>query len=163
MTKHIVLAFGTSLGSMKKNLIDAKEFIKSITEAPVLNSSIWETAPVGRAKNIFFNAAIATSFSGSADDLINLIKNYERNYGRDMSAPMWSDRLIDIDIITFGTHYSITSDLEIPHPHYKNRLFVLNPLQEIYPNWVDPISGEHIDELIFKAAPLYLSKKSTKW
>ena len=163
MTKHIVLALGTSLGDKKKNLIDAKKFIESITHPPLLKSSIWETDPVGVAKNVFFNAVISTSFLGSAEDLIKLIKDFERDYGRDLSAPKWSDRLIDIDIITYGTQYSITSNLEIPHPQYKNRLFVLNPLHEIYPNWIDPISGEHIDELIFKAAPLYLSKKSLKW
>ncbi|HAC14398.1 MAG TPA: 2-amino-4-hydroxy-6-hydroxymethyldihydropteridine diphosphokinase [Bacteroidetes bacterium] len=163
MTNHIVLALGTSLGDRKKNLIDASKFIESITQPILLKSSIWETDPVGAAKNIFFNSVVSASYSGTADELITSIKDFELEYGRDMSAPKWSDRLIDIDIITFGQKYSIGSNLEIPHPQYKNRLFVLKPLQEIFPNWMDPLSGDHIDELIFKAAPLHLSKKSLKW
>lgn len=163
MTKHIVLALGTSIGDKRKNLTAALEHVESVSKSPVTKSSIWETDPVGVAKHTFFNAVVFATYDGSADQLLSSVKDFEQEYGRDMEAPRWSDRLIDIDIISFGNQYTLTPKLEIPHPEYKNRLFVLKPLQEISPNWIDPVSGEHIDDLIFKAAPLHLSKKFAKW
>ena len=159
----VILALGSSSGEKLSNLSLAKEFIISLSTGEVRCSSIWETEPIGLAENLFFNAVMAIDTDILPDDLLQSIKQYEESVGRDLTAPRWSDRIIDIDIIDYDHHMYVSADLDIPHPSYKNRRFVLNPMQEIFPEWTDPISGCHIDELIFKAPPIQLSKMSVKW
>jgi 2-amino-4-hydroxy-6-hydroxymethyldihydropteridine diphosphokinase len=159
----VILALGSSTGKKLKNLSLAKDFLFELSEGGFRNSSIWETEPVGLAMNTFYNAVIELHSDLSPDELLTRIKEYEELAGRDLTAPRWSDRIIDIDIIDFNGQIHVSANLEIPHPEYKNRRFVLNPLSELYPNWTDALTGCHIDELIFKAPPIQLSKMSVKW
>lgn len=159
----VILALGSSSGNKLSNLSLAKIFLESLTTVELKFSSIWETEPIGIANNQFYNATIILGTELSPGQLLQKIKHYEASAGRDMSAPRWSDRVIDIDIIDFNKHIFVSESLEIPHKEYKYRRFVLCPLQELSPEWTDPISGCHIDELIFKAPPIQLSKMSVKW
>jgi 2-amino-4-hydroxy-6-hydroxymethyldihydropteridine diphosphokinase len=159
----VILALGTSSGNKLANLSLAKEFLRSLSTKEFTFSSIWETEPVGLAENLFYNAVLLMETDLSPDQLLQNIKQYEASAGRDLSAPRWSDRIIDIDIIDFNKLMHVSENLEIPHREYLNRRFVLCPLQELFPEWTDPLSGCHIDELIFKAPPIQLSKMSVKW
>lgn len=160
---QVILAIGSSSDDRLKNLKLARSFISGLSLTPVRHSSIWQSEPVGPAKNEFYNAIVTCTYDRSPEHLLDVIKNYEEDSGRDLGAPRWSDRIIDIDIIDFGGKLHISSELEIPHQSYRDRLFVLHPLKELFPNYVCPTTGEHIDNLIFKAPPLQLSKKSVKW
>lgn len=159
----VILALGSSSGNKLSNLSLAKAFLSSLATKDLKSSSIWETEPIGIAKNQFYNAVILLVTELSPGQLLQKIKRYEASAGRDLSAPRWSDRVIDIDIIDFNKYMFVSESLETPHKEYKNRRFVLCPLQELSPEWTDPISGCHIDELIFKAPPIQLSKMSVKW
>lgn len=163
MGKRVILALGSSMGDKAQQLSDAKRFLSEFSSSEVRYSSIWETEPVGIAQNQFYNAVVEITFSGSPAELFRLIKQYERDSGRDQYAAKWDDRPIDIDIIDFGGIYYLDAYLEIPHPRYKERLFVLSPLLDIEPFWIDSTSGDHIDELIKKAQPIRLSKIMAKW
>ncbi len=163
MVKRVILALGSSLGDKIKFLSDARDFLACLSTKEIRFSSIWETEPVGIAQNQFFNAVVEISFEGTPDELLKLIKKFELDAGRDQNSVRWADRPIDIDIIDFGNRYYLDADLEIPHPRYKERLFVLSPLQDLEPFWIDPISGDHIDEMIKKAPLIRLSKITAKW
>lgn len=159
-----IIALGTSLGNKKKNLSEAASFLRSLAaDNSLKQSSIWETDPVGPSEKTFFNAVIAMECDLPPNELLLALKAYETESGRDQSAPRWSDRIIDLDIIARGNNLFIGPELEIPHPLYTKRRFVLCPLQEIMPGWTDPLTGAHIDDLILKADPLRLSKTSLKW
>lgn len=162
-SNRVILSLGSSSDDRLKNLKQARDFISGLSLTPVQYSSIWQSEPVGPAKNEFYNAIVSGTFELSPDQLLTTIKIFEEESGRDMSAVRWSDRVIDIDIIDFGRRLYISEDLEIPHRSFRDRLFVLKPLQELFPNFICPTSGDHIDNLIFKAPPLQLSKKSVKW
>lgn len=159
----VLIALGSSIGNKEQNLKNAQKFLDTISDGALKCSSIWETDPVGPSKNTFFNAVIALNYALTPAELIVKLKQHEENAGRDLHAERWSDRVIDLDIIAFGNKVYNDADLEIPHKLYKTRLFVLEPLREIFPNWIDPESGDHIVEIIQRAAPLRLSKTSVKW
>lgn len=163
MGKRVILALGSSMGKKAQRLSDAKEFLSQLSSSVIRYSSIWETEPVGIARNQFYNAVVEIYYEGTPRDLLKLIKQYEIDAGRDQNSERWTDRPIDIDIIDFGSSFYLDADLEIPHPRYKERLFVLSPLQDLEPSWMDTISGDHIDDLIKKAPPLRLSKIRAKW
>jgi 2-amino-4-hydroxy-6-hydroxymethyldihydropteridine diphosphokinase len=163
MSKKVILALGSSLGDKSSFLSDAKHYLIGLSKEDIRVSSIWETEPVGIARNQFYNAVVEISFDGSPDKLLELLKKFESDAGRDHDAPRWTDRPIDIDIIDFDRKLFLGSDLEVPHPRYHERLFVLLPLQEIAPSWVDISSGDHIDDMIKKASPIRLSKITAKW
>ncbi|MCC5926492.1 MAG: 2-amino-4-hydroxy-6-hydroxymethyldihydropteridine diphosphokinase [Bacteroidetes bacterium] len=159
----IYIALGTSLADKAANLREAASFLESISEHKPVYSSIWETEPVGPSQHVFYNAVIGLRCDRTPSALLGLLKEYEEQAGRDLSAPRWSDRIIDLDIIGYNRTVYMDADLEIPHPRYKDRLFVLEPLREIAPDWTDPESGEHIDDLILRAVPLALSKSTVMW
>jgi len=163
MSNRVILALGSSMGKKAQKLSEAKDFLGKLSSSEVRFSSVWETEPVGIARNQFYNAIVQISYSGTPAELLKLIKQYEIEAGREQNSERWADRPIDIDIIDFGGCYYLDADLEIPHPLYKERLFVLSPLQDLEPNWMDSVSGDHIDDMIKKAPSLRLSKITAKW
>lgn len=159
----IIIALGTSLGDKAANLREAASFLESIAEGGIQRSSIWETEPVGPSENLFYNAVVALRSELTPQALLHLLKEYEERAGRDLSAARWSDRVIDLDIIGYNGTVYVDADLEIPHPRYHDRLFVLEPLREVVPDWRDPETGNDLEALILRAAPLSLSKSAVKW
>lgn len=161
--QSVVIALGSSLNDKHTYLKDALRFLETILGDDLKKSSIWETDPVGPSKNTFFNAVVVGETTLKPWELLDALKSHESETGRDTTAARWSDREIDLDIIAYGSTIYVGADLEIPHPRYIDRLFVLEPLREIAPNWLDLESGEHIENLIVRATPLRLSKTSLKW
>jgi len=141
-----------SLGS---NKVDRKAFIARalvlLQESGVeviRSSSFYRTAPWGnKDQDWFLNIAIKANTNLSPFELLRLCKAVEVKAGRTASEK-WGPREIDIDILYFNDLQMQSEELEIPHPFLYNRLFVLLPLKEIAPDWVDPINDIPIDELI---------------
>ncbi len=163
MVKRVVLALGSSMGNKLKRLSEARDFLTGLSSSDIRCSSIWETEPVGIAQNQFYNTVVQIHYDGAQADLLKLIKQHELHAGRDQHSPRWADRPIDIDIIDFGGTFYLDADLEIPHPAYKNRLFVLYPLQDLEPSWMDSVTGDHIEDMIKIAPRMRLSKIKAKW
>lgn len=163
MSETVIVALGTNLGDRHKNLINAKKFLSGLALSPLHCSSIYETEPIGPSQHYYLNAVIQLETKWSASQLINLFKNYERAQGRDMKAPRWSDRIIDLDIIAYGQNVFSSGILRIPHPEYPKRRFVLLPLEEINSNWTDPVSGRTIEEMITAAQDMFIRKTDLQW
>lgn len=134
-----------------------------MSSAPLSCSSIYETEPVGPSTHFYLNAVVKLQTDLSPDILLARFKRYESQCGRDMNAPRWSDRIIDLDIIAYGRRIISTPTLTIPHPEYPNRLFVLRPLQDIAPEWKDPQSGKNINEMIIQAPQITIEKSKWHW
>jgi 2-amino-4-hydroxy-6-hydroxymethyldihydropteridine diphosphokinase len=164
--EKVILALGSSSGDRLKHLREAESFCRTHMAAgtsALLRSAIYESEPLGSAKNAFLNACLSLESTLSPDEILMLIKEHEQSAGRDPEAPRWSDRPIDIDIIGYGQRTSHTSQLEIPHPEYSKRLFVLLPMQDVCPGWTDPVSGLSLAVLIESAPVLRVYNSGLKW
>ncbi len=159
-----VIALGSNLGDRQAHLARALSFLSMLGTTHPLASSIYETEPVGDAStHPYFNAVCEVETELDAMSLLEALKAYERDYGRDPASPRWSNRTIDLDIIDYDRQVISRQRLHVPHPEYHMRLFVLVPLQEILPGWRDVRTGEPVDALITASPKIEVSKTSLKW
>jgi 2-amino-4-hydroxy-6-hydroxymethyldihydropteridine diphosphokinase len=117
-----------------------------------LRQSSWcDTAPVGVGEQPrFLNGVVVGETTLSARALLDRLLAIEREHGRERpfeGAP----RTLDLDLILFGSERLKEAGLEVPHPRFRERLFVLEPLAELEPGWVDPVSGEAVSVLLQRA------------
>ncbi|MEX0778656.1 MAG: 2-amino-4-hydroxy-6-hydroxymethyldihydropteridine diphosphokinase [Balneolales bacterium] len=160
---EIIIALGSNLGDRHKHMSNAKAHLKSISRDKFISSALYETEPVGPATYYFLNAVVRMDSDLSPQDLLKDLKAFEEIEGRTQDAPKWSARLLDLDIIAYGDIQIQSGRLKLPHPEYHKRLFVLEPLAEIYPDWVDPKLNVGIDEMLKVAPKIEVSKTSLNW
>jgi 2-amino-4-hydroxy-6-hydroxymethyldihydropteridine diphosphokinase len=144
-TTTVYLSLGSNLGNRQANLDQA---LKLMTERMRLGkvSSIYDTEPVGMTNQPrFLNLACEVITHLSPEGLLALLKGIESKMGR--YSRTGEPRIIDIDIVLFGTLVINTPDLIIPHPRMHERAFVLIPLAEIAPDFVHPVLKKTIKEL----------------
>jgi 2-amino-4-hydroxy-6-hydroxymethyldihydropteridine diphosphokinase len=111
-------------------------------------SPIYETEPEGYAdQGRFLNAVAEGETALTPQEILNVISSIERKLKRPRTIPN-GPRTIDIDIIFYGNSVIRTEHLEIPHPRFRERGFVLRPLADLVPDWIDPITGETVRALL---------------
>lgn len=115
-------------------------------------SSLYSTEPVGyREQPRFVNAVLALETELSAQALLDALMRIEREFGRDrVNAVPNGPRTLDLDILLFGDCAINEPGLHLPHPRLTERAFVLEPLNEIAPEAVEPRSGRTIAEMLRK-------------
>jgi 2-amino-4-hydroxy-6-hydroxymethyldihydropteridine diphosphokinase len=123
------------------------ESIQAIKQAPVYRSK----AAGYSDQPDFLNTAIRGETALSPEELFEFIKQVEQRVGR-QERFRWGPREIDIDIIFYGDQTIATKELTIPHPRFAERDFVLQPIADLRPGLVDPLSGKTVQELL-KALP----------
>jgi 2-amino-4-hydroxy-6-hydroxymethyldihydropteridine diphosphokinase len=112
-------------------------------------STFHDTAPVGVGPQpTFLNATAVGETSLKAQDLLDTLLAIERDLGRERPFP-GAARTLDLDLILYGDAIiDEAPSLVVPHPRYKERRFVLEPLAEIAPDWRDPVTGQTVEELL---------------
>lgn len=109
-------------------------------------SSIYETEPVGyREQPWFLNQVAEFESELSPRELFHRAKNVEHELGR-VPTFVNGPRNIDIDLILCGDAVVESDDLVVPHPRYRERRFVLDPLLELNPDLRDPVTGLRIGD-----------------
>jgi 2-amino-4-hydroxy-6-hydroxymethyldihydropteridine diphosphokinase len=141
------LGLGSNIGDRLANLTKAVELLKARTGLRISRiSNIYETAPVGLLDQPWFlNAVVECYTSLTARELLETCLDVERRMGR-VRRIKWGPRIIDIDLLLYGDENFSEEGLEVPHPRMIERLFVLIPLEELYPNW--EANGRTIREMI---------------
>ena len=115
------------------------------------HSSWFDTAPVGVANQPrYLNGIVVGSTTLTARALLDRLLEIERSDGRERPAP-GAARTLDLDLILYGSERLAEPGLVVPHPRFRERLFVLEPLAELEPGWVDPVSGEAVSVLLRRA------------
>lgn len=143
----VYLSLGSNLADRQSNLAAVQTALPP--EVVVLkSSSLYETEPWGFIDQPdFLNQILLVETRLSARDLLSYIKGLEIEIGREPSF-RFGPRLVDIDIIFYGDQIIQEPDLEIPHPRFIERAFVLVPLAEISPDLVVPGTDRTILDLL---------------
>lgn len=113
-------------------------------------SEIWRTAPVppDPLQPFYSNAVCAVDTKKNPHDLLMTLLDIETGFGRVRSV-LNAPRVIDLDLLAYrDLQIDDPSKLILPHPRLHERAFVLYPLKQIAPQWVHPVSGKTVDEMI---------------
>lgn len=144
-----VIGLGSNLGNKLKNIAAAAANLKKLPKT-VINrmSSCYKTAPWGKTdQDWFVNQVIAVETNLEPMQLLKALQNIEIKMGRQRTET-WGPRIIDLDILWYGGDIVRLPGLTIPHPHMRERLFVLIPLMEIEPDLIFPEDGLTIKEVL---------------
>ena len=97
----------------------------------------------------FYNSALIGTFAGKAEELLEITQGIEQTLGRPADHGFHLPRTLDLDIIIFGSETMQSPRLTLPHPRAQERMFVIEPLHEIAPDWVFPDSKKSVAEVYF--------------
>ena len=146
-----VVALGANLEEPRKAVELAIELLKQSTDVIAI-SSMYETAPVGGPEqDNYINAVVTLESELPAADLLALLHGIEKSMGR-VRDERWGPRIIDLDLIQYGTLLSKSEELTLPHPRAHERRFVLEPWHEIDPEAILLTHGR-IDQLLEQLPP----------
>jgi 2-amino-4-hydroxy-6-hydroxymethyldihydropteridine diphosphokinase len=149
VSRSIVVAFGSNLGDRRGQILTAAARVAELLSNFRLSTLI-ETAPVGPGLDhdpLYLNAVGVGESPLPAHTLLQALQAIEANAGRTRpyaNAP----RTLDLDLILVGEETVKEEGLAVPHPRFRDRRFVLEPLADIAPDLRDPVTGLTVRELL---------------
>ncbi len=143
------LSMGSNMGDREAYMNNAVQLLADNDDVfSVVESKRIATEPYGGvAKGEFVNSALKVETCLTADELLDLIHDIEKECGR-VRKERWGDRTLDIDILFFDDEVRGEGDLILPHPDMENRDFVLKPLAEIAPYVVHTLMGKRVLQML---------------
>jgi 2-amino-4-hydroxy-6-hydroxymethyldihydropteridine diphosphokinase len=147
-SKLIYLSLGSNLGDRAANLARAIEALPEVGVRVLRRSSLYETEPVDfLAQPWFLNCVVEAETSLPPGPLLHALQGIERQLGS-KKLIVRGPRIIDLDVLFYGTGVVRTAEMEIPHPRMVKRRFVLVPLAELAPALQHPVLHATIAELL---------------
>lgn len=146
---HVFIGVGSNLGDREDHIAKARGLTAKLHGTRIIQSSMnYETDPVGGPKQgKFMNAVWEIETSLAPRELLSELLKIEKTLGRERMLKN-GPRTIDLDILFYDDRIIRESGLEIPHPRLRERWFVLKPLWDIASDFVDPVSGKSVCELL---------------
>ena len=140
---EIGLSFGSNHGDRLRNLREGRSRVAALAGVRVAAASpVYETEPVDVAEEFrgrsFLNAVLIAECAGDLRSFSSAIHAIEDAMGRVRGPDRNAPRVIDIDIIYAGNEHHCETTLTVPHPRWKERRFVLQPLADVRPDLVIP-------------------------
>jgi 2-amino-4-hydroxy-6-hydroxymethyldihydropteridine diphosphokinase len=148
----VFVALGSNLGDSRRTVLAAMDRLQQFSDSPILKSSLWETDPVDCPPGSprFFNAVVglAPRHGETPESLLKSLQDIETEFGRKPKQVTNEARPLDLDLIAFGREIRGSTRLILPHPMASKRKFVLQPLNEIAPDFVLPGQTKTVRELL---------------
>jgi len=151
MSSAAYIGFGSNQGDRENVFYEAVAELEKVPDIEVKRSSrLYETAPIGIVDGggPFLNGVIEVETELSPRELLQALRVIELRLGKTPAHKSDQSRIIDLDLLLFGTAQVRDADLEIPHPRMSERAFVLVPLSEIAAHVVHPTSGCTVGDLV---------------
>ncbi len=148
MTKAFI-GFGSNLGEREHLIRSAAEGLDLLPQTKLARiSSLYDTEPVGDLEQPdYLNAAALVMTELEPERLLWNLLLIESKLGR-RRRRRWGPRPIDLDLLFYGQAVIDQSGLVVPHPEAHKRAFVLVPMSELAPDFVHPVLGVSITELL---------------
>jgi 2-amino-4-hydroxy-6-hydroxymethyldihydropteridine diphosphokinase len=142
------VALGSNLGDRSAHLNYAVSRLRDLL-AGLRVSRFYDTVPVGAPgpQALFLNAAAVGEAAMPARELLNRLLAIEEERGRERPYPN-APRSLDLDLILFGDATIDEPGLIVPHPRFRERRFVLDPLADVAPDMKDPVTGRTVMDLL---------------
>ena len=147
----VAIALGSNLGDRPAHLAFGAAALASLLTN--LRHSHWhDTAPVGVSPDQprYLNGIVVGDTELGAAELMLRLLAIEREAGRTRLSIM-APRTLDLDLILYGDERIEEPGVTVPHPRFRERLFVLEPLAELAPGWIDPATGQPVSALLQQA------------
>ncbi len=142
------IALGSNLGDSLRILETSIFLLDQHPQIRINACSSWyQTKPVGPPQPDYINGCALLTVTLTPQRLISTLLGIEKQFHR-LRREKWGPRTLDLDLLLYGDLVLETPDLIIPHPRMNERAFVLVPLAEIAPQWLDPITHKSIKELL---------------
>lgn len=144
------IALGSNLGDSLATLEAATAELAAIGGIQLQAKSSWYiTKAVGPPQPDYLNGCIILRVEINPEELLQTLLAVEQQFGR-VRQERWGPRSLDLDLLLYDDLIIDTPNLQVPHPRMQERAFVLVPLAEIAPDWVEPVSGFVIRDLVKK-------------
>ena len=148
MGSHVFIGVGSNLGNRRAYYQKALDLMADLPRTSIVGcSSLYETEPIGEAKNWYINGVVELETAFSPQQLLRHLQKIESVLGRKRTKK-GAARTIDLDIVLFDIQIVNEEWLNIPHPEMHRRRFVLLPLSELAPQFVHPLLGSTVTELL---------------
>lgn len=151
--RPLYLGFGSNLGDSGHLVTRAiKEVASNSHIELVTQSSLWKTEPLyDKNQPDFVNAVVLFNSDLKAEEILEYTSEIETRFmrQRNPNRPM-GPRTLDIDIIFYGNTIMKSEKLQIPHPRFHERKFILLPMSEINVNYIVPGTSLSIADYILR-------------
>lgn len=158
----VLIGFGGNQGDSEVICRDAVRRLSQWDGFRVLAvSSLYRTEPIGHLDQEWFvNGVILGETTLEPSDLLAALLTVESRFGR-VRTVRWGPRTLDLDVIFYGDRVVDLENLRIPHPRAHERRFVLEPAAELIPDFVHPVLGLSVRELLQN--PAVRSQDVRRW
>lgn len=142
------IALGSNLGDSLTTLTEALKILAHTPGITLQAQSSWyQTEPVGPPQPDYLNGCALLDVQITPEELLETLLTIEAQFGR-IRQERNGPRTLDLDLLLFDNLILNMPNLQVPHPRMRERAFVLVPLAEIAPNWIEPVSGKAIAQLV---------------
>lgn len=150
---EIGFSLGSNLYNRKRLLMQAKNLLLSAPRTRYVDQSpIYETTPVDVKPEYqsmaYLNSVVIVESELPMESWMSYIGKIEKNLGRDRTEDRNAPRTIDIDIIYAGDQIIDGGGLEVPHPRWAERRFVVQPLNDVRPNMILPEMNKPVSVIL---------------
>lgn len=142
------IALGSNLGDSRAILEAALETLAATPDITLKARSSWyQTKAIGPPQPDYLNGCALLQVQTSPQQLLETLLGIEAQFGR-IRRERWGPRSLDLDLLLYDDLILETPTLHLPHPRMRERAFVLVPLAQIAPDWIEPVSGIAIAQLL---------------